>query len=90
MFSDEDLDALHLDDLEHEACVQRTYGNDVIHLSNFDNKEKNKIAELTSKMKDVFIGVAFILNGIPCDNMFGVYAHSSAGATSFWKAYNNL
>jgi len=90
MLSDIDMDEQHLADLEHEACVQFTYGDDVILLSNFNNKDKNKITELISEIKSIFIGTAFVLNGIPYDGMFGVYSHSIAGAKEFWKTYDEL
>ena len=71
MLSDIDMDEQHLADLEHEACVQFTYGDDVILLSNFNNKDKNKITELISEIKSIFIGTAFILLENVVDNSIG-------------------
>ena len=78
----------HMDELKHELAVEEKYGQDTIHISNFDTRDKSKVQAVCNQLPTTFIGVSFVSNGSKIDPLlFGVYTSSYKDITRFWDIY---
>lgn len=78
----------YINDCNHEIVVERRYGPDVIHISNFGNEDKQRVQTTRDQLQTAFVGVAFAGN-VPKVNpsMVGVYTRSVEDIKKFWDIH---